>query len=188
MQHGYTVILDCTASSDGILIRFDALIQISEGSSPSQGIYYPVLFVQSEKICRDDRLLLAFCALALTRIQHKTPKTGVILYGGNHRKTKITLAPFSNEVENILQHIDELNHINDHPTLCLNHHCPVCEFQQLCYQKATKKDNLSLLRGLQKKDIAKLHEKGIFTVNQFSYTFRPRKHRKGMRNTTSRHN
>jgi len=188
MQHGYTTIVDSTEFTDGISTRYDALIQTSGRSSPSQAIYYPVCFVHSEKISRDDKLLLAFCGLALTRIQYKAPDSGVILYGDQFRKTKITLAPLFSEVENIINHILELHRANDHPTFCLNDHCSVCEFQEMCYETARKKNDLSLLRGLRKKDIAKLHEKGIFTVNQFSYTFRPRKQRKGMRNSVTIHN
>jgi predicted RecB family nuclease len=40
---------------------------------------------------------------------------------------------------------------------------------------AGAKDDLSLLRGMGKKDIAKYARRGIFSVTQLSYTFRPRK-------------
>ena len=38
---------------------------------------------------------------------------------------------------------------------------------------AIEKDHLSLLRGLSPKEIARLSRRGIFTVTQYSYTFRP---------------
>ena len=41
-----------------------------------------------------------------------------------------------------------------------------------------EKDDLSLLRGLKPKELLKLNSKGIFTVTQYSYTFRPRRRRK----------
>ena len=41
-----------------------------------------------------------------------------------------------------------------------------------------EKDDLSLLRGLKPKELVKLNSKGIFTITQYSYTFRPRKRRK----------
>src|SRR6266545_603598 len=55
----------------------------------------------------------------------------------------------------------------------LNRHCPECEFRQSCRARAVETDDLSLLRGLSAKEIAGLKGRGIFTVTQFSHTFRP---------------
>ena len=41
-----------------------------------------------------------------------------------------------------------------------------------------KRDDLSLLGGITHKQIVSLNNKGIFTVNQLSYTYRPRRRRK----------
>ena len=60
------------------------------------------------------------------------------------------------------------------PDLVLNRHCGQCEFQGRCHKQATEKDDLSLLGGMSAKERKKLHGKGIFTVTQLSYTFRPR--------------
>lgn len=57
----------------------------------------------------------------------------------------------------------------------LNRHCGECEFRTRCRQKAVEKDNLSLLSGISEKERKKLNSKGIFTVTQLSYTFRPRR-------------
>src|SRR5205085_1465104 len=38
---------------------------------------------------------------------------------------------------------------------------------------AVEKDNLTLLGSLPAKEVAALHRRGIFTVTQYSYTFRP---------------
>src|SRR5262249_8563863 len=43
---------------------------------------------------------------------------------------------------------------------------------------AVEKDDLSLLHGLTRKDIIRLNRRGIFTVTQYSHTFRPRKSRR----------
>lgn len=45
-------------------------------------------------------------------------------------------------------------------------------------QKAIEADDLSLLSGITAKERAQHHKKGIFTVTQLSYTFRPRRKRK----------
>jgi len=67
------------------------------------------------------------------------------------------------------------------PDLVLNPHCPECEFQARCRQKAIETDELSLLAGMSAEERQKLRSKGIFTVTQLSYTFRPRRRPKRMR-------
>ena len=60
------------------------------------------------------------------------------------------------------------------PDLVLIPHCAECELQTRCRQKAEEKDDLSLLSGMTEKERRNLHDKGILTVTQLSYTFRPR--------------
>jgi hypothetical protein len=67
------------------------------------------------------------------------------------------------------------------PDLVLNRHCAECEFQTRCRQKAVEQDDLSLLAGMNAKERQKFRNKGIFTVTQLSYTFRPRRRRKRLR-------
>ncbi len=43
---------------------------------------------------------------------------------------------------------------------------------------AEQKEELSLLSGMSAKDRKRLHDKGIFTITQLSYTFRPRRRRR----------
>jgi predicted RecB family nuclease len=57
----------------------------------------------------------------------------------------------------------------------LNRHCAECEFQSRCRQKATEKDDLNLLSGMTEKERKKHYGRGIFTLTQLSYTFRPRR-------------
>jgi predicted RecB family nuclease len=57
-----------------------------------------------------------------------------------------------------------------------------------CYNKAKDDDDLSLLKGMKEREITKLNNRGIFTVKQFSYTFRPRRRRpKKVKKVNERH-
>ncbi|MBI3851342.1 MAG: IS66 family transposase [Verrucomicrobia bacterium] len=67
------------------------------------------------------------------------------------------------------------------PDLVLNRHCAECEFQARCRKIAVEKDDLSLLAGMSAKERQQLRSKGIFTVTQLSYTFRPRRRPKRLR-------
>jgi hypothetical protein len=51
----------------------------------------------------------------------------------------------------------------------------MCEFKQFCRDKAVEADNLTLLRGMTLKEMARHNSKGIFSVKQLSYTFRSRR-------------
>jgi len=80
-----------------------------------------------------------------------------------------------------LEKIDDLLSNAAPPDLVLNRHCAECEFQARCRQKALERDDLSLLAGMSAKERQKLRSKGIFTVTQLSYTFRPRRRPKRLR-------
>jgi predicted RecB family nuclease len=67
------------------------------------------------------------------------------------------------------------------PDVALNRHCTKCEYNIRCLQEAIVKDDLSLLAGMTEKERKKLNSKGIFTVTQFSYTFRPRRRPRRLR-------
>ena len=68
------------------------------------------------------------------------------------------------------------------PDLVLNRHCGECEFRDRCRKLAQEKDDLSLLGGMNAKERQELRSRGIFTVTQLSYTFRPRRRPKKLRN------
>ncbi len=67
--------------------------------------------------------------------------------------------------------------VTDEPAVILNKHCPECPFRISCKNIAVRDDSLTLLNGVTPKKIQQYHKKGIFTVTQLSYQFRPRKSR-----------
>jgi predicted RecB family nuclease len=77
-------------------------------------------------------------------------------------------------METVLQEVKQLQE-GDAPALRLNDHCQICEYRQQCHAQAVKEDNISLLRRISDLEISRLRSKGIFTVNQLSYTFRSRR-------------
>ncbi|MCK0147430.1 IS66 family transposase [Arenibacter sp. F26102] len=57
-------------------------------------------------------------------------------------------------------------------------HCNVCGYWSHCKNVLIERDDISLLGNIGKKEIAKYNNKGIFTLDQLSYTFRPRRSKK----------
>ncbi len=57
----------------------------------------------------------------------------------------------------------------------------------ICREQAEKADDLSLLDRVTPKLIQRYQKKGIFTVNQLSYTFKPRRSKKRTRKIAPAH-
>jgi len=59
-------------------------------------------------------------------------------------------------------------------------HCSECRYKETCYVKLKEKDCISLLAGMTPKVVEKYHKKGITTITQLSYLFRPRRNRRSI--------
>lgn len=57
-------------------------------------------------------------------------------------------------------------------------HCNICSFWPHCEKVLIERDDISLLGSIGKKEITNYNNKGIFTINQLSYTYRPRRSKK----------
>lgn len=106
---------------------------------------------------------------------------GKLIYGKDRATLRVNTSALASNVRKRLEKLAALLSNPTPPDLVLNRHCAACEFQTRCRQKAIEKDDLSLLAGMTEKERKKLHKKGIFTVTQLSYTFRPRRRPKQLR-------
>ena len=100
-----------------------------------------------------------------------------LIYGGTLKTTRIQLRRYSKEATRLLAHLQQLVTSLDPPSFFKNAHCTTCDFRASCLSVLTEQDHLSLLGGMNEKHILKLNNRGIFTVHQLSYTFKPRKRR-----------
>ena len=106
---------------------------------------------------------------------------GRIIYGKDRGTLRVNTSALAGDVRKCLEKIAALLSNPTPPDLVLNRHCAACEFQTRCRQKAIEKNDCSLLAGMSEKERKKFHKKGIFTVTQLSYTFRPRRRPKRLR-------
>jgi predicted RecB family nuclease len=153
--------------------------------APSKGRGIPVQFIPyrfqfANKVVKNDKLMLAFDALQLSAAVGREVSFGKIIHGDDYATLKVRLSPMATDVRKQITEITALLADNSPPDLVLNRHCAMCEFQGRCRKLAMEKDELSLLSGLSEKERTKLHGKGIFTVTQLSYTFRPRRRRRAL--------
>ena len=140
-----------------------------------------IRFVWTNKVGRHDKLLLASDALALSKMLGRDVPAGKIIHGDDHAVIKVKTSSLVSEVRALIEKTATLLSSPVPPDLILNRHCAECEFQTRCHQKAVEKDDLSLLALMTEKERKKFHSKGIFTVTQLSYTFRPRRRPKRQR-------
>ncbi len=129
----------------------------------------------NEKLSKDDKLLLAFDALTLCAALGKAPLFGKIMHGAQQSIVKVKLGELIKVARTVVEKITTQKASNEPPQLVLNRHCAECEFKPRCRQMALEKGELSLLPRMSKVERKKLHERGIFSIHQLSYTFRPRR-------------
>jgi len=146
---------------------------IDTPGKPAQLI--PTRFIFANKLTGHDKLLLAFDALVLSQALGRQVDLGKIIHGDDHVTLKVKPAELDSALRTITAKIATLLTGQAAPDLVLNRHCPECEFQKRCRQKAVEEDDLSLLVGISADERNRYRGKGIFTVKQLSYTFRPRR-------------
>jgi predicted RecB family nuclease len=149
--------------------------------------FIPIRFTFFNKLTKDDRLLVAFDALALSEVLGRDVSLAKIIHGESHASLKVNISSLLPETRKISEKIAALLVSASPPDLILNRHCQECEFRDRCHQKALEKDDLSLLGGMSAKERQKFRSKGIFTVAQLSYTFRPRRRPKRQRDKRERY-
>ena len=168
----HPLIFDYVVDFAEIHARLDALVLNRARSSRFDCPYIPVRFVPSEKLSTNDKLLLAFDALAFSKAYGKMPRAGRIIHGRNHTLTNVTMSALLGKIQCVLKAIYDQQTNADPPVVALNKHCAECEFKTRCRQAALQKDDLSLLTTISAKERKKQNDKGIFTVRQLSHTFR----------------
>lgn len=187
LTNGDNLVTDVVATESDVTAHFDALIAALNPTGATLPHYIPVMFIPEEKISKIHRLSLAFCGLILAFRLGTEPLFGRIIHGDNFRNSKVHFDRLLIKAERILREIRTLTMEGESPPLHLNVHCFVCEYRKKCHTIAVEKDHLSLLRGMKGKELSKLNNKGIFTVTQLSYTFRPRKKSKRTNPKSVRH-
>jgi predicted RecB family nuclease len=181
------VILTPHLEIDNISISLFALEKLPKPSKLGSFSYVPIILSENKKITKAIRLLLTFQAVCLEKLQGTNPHIGKIVFGGSKRRSIIKLDPYYREVQKLLQAIQKQHTNKVVPKFMLNKHCEMCEFNEHCHQKAVKEDDLSLLSGIRPREILLLNNKGIFTVKNYSYTFRARKKRKRVKDQKTPH-
>jgi predicted RecB family nuclease len=177
---GTPLLLDATIEHEQVSLRCDGLVRMEGSSRLGDFHYLPVLCKANLPIRQQTRHLLALIGLVLEAVQGTRPAVGIVVRGPECRRTKVKLtAKLNKRASDTLEAVKQMQDGSKLPLLTLNDHCPMCEFRDRCHAEAVEKDDISLLQIMSEAELRKHRSKGIFTVTQLAYTFRPR--RKGKR-------
>jgi predicted RecB family nuclease len=186
LSKGEALILDGIFETDLISLHIEGLQRVPGSSDIGEFHYLPLVFRSDAEAHETPRVLLDVYGVILSRLQGRVPDKGIICRGTGKAST-VQLSPGLKRGKRILDALSEKQQAGHPPTLILNKHCQICEFQSRCYAQAVEEDNISLLRGLSQTEILRLRKNGIFTINQLSYTFRPRRIKKRAKKQTLPH-
>ena len=173
LKQGAGFIVNATLEDEDFALAFDGLKRVPGASNLGDFHYVPVLFSQTRQVRKQQRVLLDVYGLLLSRLQGRAPGNGFLWHGKEPRETRVRLSSDLRRAERLLDDLRQLRAATSPPRLVLNKHCSECEFRRQCRAAAVEKDDLSLLGGLSPKEVAGLNRRGIFTVAQYSYSFRP---------------
>ncbi len=188
LTHEGTVLINATLKTEGLEAYCDVLTQVESSTSSGGSSYEPTIVVGTYSISKEQDLELVFTGFVLGQIQKRLPAAGqIVRMGGQVDELKLEL-----HYKVLKRFLDPLREWlgaapADPPPVILNKHCPSCQFRALCREKAEKEDDLSLLDRVTPKIMQRYHKKGIFTVKQLSYIFKPRQSRKQTKKATTSH-
>src|SRR5215831_4080244 len=182
LRKGSKVLINAHLQVDGLAADCGVLTRVEGTSTCGEHSYEPSIFVGTHSISKEQQLALSFVGSVLERLQHTSPAAGSII-GMDGKLHTSKLGARAKALQPLLEPLQEWTTLDSPtpPPLVLNKHCPLCPFQRRCYTQATQEDNLSLLDGVTARVMRRYERKGIFTVKQLSYLFKPRKRKKGSR-------
>jgi predicted RecB family nuclease len=153
----------------------DGLKRVTGRSGLGEFHYIPLLYDEGATARQVQKRILEGYALVLGEVQATLPDKGILV---DPEKLSFAGIRLEKNLRTVRSSLDELSAIAEGgtaPELTLNSHCRNCEFQRRCKAQALAEDNLSLLKGLGEKQIAKFRKKGVATITQLSYTYRARR-------------
>lgn len=132
----------------------------------------PIRISPNHKISKHDRISLCIRTLLLLEQQPRLQaEHGKIICGRIGAVVTFALRPFMREAREAIRQITQLAANPQEPRYYKTNHCKICKYEAHCLEQLIAKDDLSLLGSLPPKQVDRLNNKGIFTINQLSYTF-----------------
>lgn len=165
-------------ASEDLVATCDALVKKTSEGGRAHARYEPHLVVGTHAVAKEQKLALAYAGYVVGQTKRYLPATGfVVPVEGRPRLVRLT--PLYSSIRPIVSSLRQfVNQSATEPPLNLNHKCATCPFHNHCLHEAEETDHLTLLERMNPKLSKRYAKKGVFTVNQLSYLFKPRRRRK----------
>ncbi len=188
LAHEGDLVIKATLRAEDLEAHYDVLTRVESSSFLGAYSYEPAICVGTHSINKEQKLELLFAGYVLGKVQEKFPEHGKLI-GVDGIAHQVKLGNSTDVLLPLLRPLQTWSSATSPqpPPLLLNKHCPSCQFQDLCQARAVKEDNLSLLASVTPKDVQHYEKKGIFTVKQLSYVYKPRRPSKRAKNPHATH-
>ena len=166
-------------AADDLVATCDALVKRTPEHGTGHARYEPHLVVGTYIISKEHRLALAYAGYVVGQAKRYPPSVGFIVPAGG-RPRVIRLPSLYPALHSIVGGLRQFANepTMEAPPLNLAHKCATCSFHDYCLAEAEKTDSLTLLERMSPKLLRRYAKKGVFTVSQLSYLFKPRRRRK----------
>jgi predicted RecB family nuclease len=177
LKSRHRLILNVSTTDERLSITIPAIECLT---SSRQQDYAVLTFSPGNRVTKPTKLFAALLGMALRTGSGLPVSCAKVVFGPRFSTTRIALfgpkgpTHLGNEATSMLRDLEAMVTTPVAPKMFLNSHCNVCEFRDRCRKDALERENLSLLVGLQPKEIDAWNERGIFTVTQLAHTFRPK--------------
>lgn len=176
-KHAFLV--EATLRSESLEAYCAVLTKANTDETSRRISYEPMIVTGTYSITPEQKTELLFVGSVLGKLQKQEPAVGRIV-GMDGKTHRVQLASNYKRIKSSLKILKSWcsDPQTVSPELILNKHCSSCQFQQICREQAEKESNLSLLARMTPKGIKRFNKRGIFTIQQLSYLFKPRRKRK----------
>lgn len=138
--------------------------------------YEPLIFSTSTVLTIQDKIRISYIDHVLSQIQSiSTSKATIVFINGNTKRIRINPNASIRIINEVREWIASESGI---PPIVFSKHCPQCQFEGSCLSTAEQEDSICLLGNMPLKAQKKYEAKGIFTIRQLSYLYRPRRRRR----------
>lgn len=181
ISSGINVLTEAKLKAGDVEAYCDVLTKVggTRRRGDNSAAYEPTIVLATPGVQKEQILSLSFAGYVLGEVQGTTPTTGHLVTAGGEQH-RIDLEPEYKIVRSIVARIRDWSSdsSSEPPPVVLNKHCPYCPFKIACTGLAETADDLSLLDRMSPKAMRRYHSKGIFTVTQLSFLFKPRRRRR----------
>jgi len=166
-------------AAEDLVAACDALVKKAPEGGKAHAHYEPHLVVGTHMVSREHKLALAYAGYVVGQVKRYLPAAGFIV-PIDGRPRLVRLPPLYPSIRSIVNSLRQFVNqpATDVPPLYLSHKCATCPFHDRCLHEAEEADSITLLERMSPKLLRRYAKKGVFTVNQLSYLFKPRRHRK----------